>query len=263
MDAKDLHFRACQGELMTMKKIVIVNSKGGSGKTTIAINLAATLAAEGGKPALLDLDPQGSSTRWLGQRPADRPVITGIEGFRSNGAATRSFQLTPPNDCTALIIDSPAGLDRRGLEAATRGADAILMPVMSSDIDIHAATHCIADLLLGEKSGTKAKRIGIVANRVKANTRGSKRLETFLDNFDIPVVTTLRDSVNFSRSAETGLGLDEMPRSQVQKDLEAWERLVAWVCPTENVSLSASREPRGPMRAGLGGVVRLAFSRQS
>ena len=69
MDAKDLHFRACQGELVTMRKIVIVNSKGGSGKTTIAINLAATLAAEGGTPALLDIDPQGSSTRWLGQRP--------------------------------------------------------------------------------------------------------------------------------------------------------------------------------------------------
>ena len=80
-----------------LRKIVVMNSKGGSGKTTIAINLAATLAAEGGKPALLDLDPQGSSTRWLGQRPADRPVITGIEGFRSNGAATRSFQLSPPH----------------------------------------------------------------------------------------------------------------------------------------------------------------------
>jgi chromosome partitioning protein len=155
-----------------MKKIVVVNSKGGSGKTTIAINLAATLAANGGKPALLDLDPQGSSTRWLGQRPSNRPAITGIEGFRSSAAATRSFQLTPPNDCTALIIDSPAGLDRRGLEAATRGADVILMPVMSSDIDIHAATHCIADLLLGEKSGTKAKHIGIVANRVKAQHAG-------------------------------------------------------------------------------------------
>ena len=169
-----------------MKKIVIINSKGGSGKTTLAINLAATLAAGGGKPALLDLDPQGSSTRWLGQRPTDRPIITGIEGFRNSAGATRSFQLTPPHDCTTLIIDSPAGLDRRGLEAATRGADAILMPVMSSDIDIHAATHCIADLLLGEKSGSKPRRIGIVANRVKTNTRGSKRLENFLKNFDIP-----------------------------------------------------------------------------
>ena len=246
-----------------MKKIVIINSKGGSGKTTLAINLAATLAAGGGKPALLDLDPQGSSTRWLGQRPADRPTITGIEGFRNSAGATRSFQLTPPHDCTTLIIDSPAGLDRRGLEAATRGADAILMPVMSSDIDIHAATHCIADLLLGEKSGSKPRRIGIVANRIKINTRGSKRLENFLKNFDIPVVTTLRDSVNYSRSAEMGLGISEMPRWQVQKDLEGWERLVAWVSPAKKVRENPSHEARGPIRAGLGGIVRLAFSRQS
>ena len=246
-----------------MKKIVIINSKGGSGKTTLAINLAATLAAGGGKPALLDLDPQGSSTRWLGQRPADRPTITGIEGFRNSAGATRSFQLTPPHDCTMLIIDSPAGLDRRGLEAATRGADAILMPVMSSDIDIHAATHCIADLLLGEKSGSKPRRIGIVANRIKINTRGSKRLENFLKNFDIPVVTTLRDSVNYSRSAERGLGISEMPRWQVQKDLEGWERLVAWVSPAQKVRENPSHEARGPIRAGLGGIVRLAFSRQS
>ncbi len=246
-----------------MKKIVMINSKGGSGKTTLAINLAATLAARGGKPALLDLDPQGSSTRWLGQRPADRPVITGIEGFCNRAGATRSFQLTPPQDCTALIIDSPAGLDRRGLEAATLGADAILMPVMSSDIDIHAATHCIADLLLGEKSGSKPRRIGIVANRVKTNTRGSKRLENFLKNFDIPVITTLRDSVNYSSSAEMGLGISEMPSWQVQKDLEAWERLVAWVSPANKFSENPSHEARGPMRAGLGGVVRLAFSRQS
>lgn len=246
-----------------MKKIVIINSKGGSGKTTLAINLAATLAAGGGKPALLDLDPQGSSTRWLGQRPADRPTITGIEGFRNSAGATRSFQLTPPHDCTTLIIDSPAGLDRRGLEAATRGADAILMPVMSSDIDIHAATHCIADLLLGEKSGSKPRRIGIVANRIKINTRGSKRLENFLKNFDIPVVTTLRDSVNYSRSAEMGLGISEMPRWQVQKDLEGWERLVAWLSPAQKVRENLSHEARGPIRAGLGGIVRLAFSRQS
>ena len=74
MDAKDLHFRACQGELATMKKIVIVNSKGGSGKTTIAINLAATLAAEGGTPALLDLDPQGSTGQNLIHQADDDSV---------------------------------------------------------------------------------------------------------------------------------------------------------------------------------------------
>ncbi len=243
-----------------MKKIVIINSKGGSGKTTIAVNLAAALASRGGTPAILDLDPQGSSTRWLSQRSADLPKISGIEGFRSDASATRSFQLSPPADTTDLILDTPAGLDRRGLEAAVRGADRILMPVMSSDIDIHAATHCIADLLLGSKNDSGSMRIGIVANRVKTNTRGSKRLKRFLENFDIPVVATLRDSVNYTRSAETGRGLHEMPHYQALKDLEAWERILGWVGARQAAS---PIEAKGPLRAGLGGVVRLAFSRHT
>jgi chromosome partitioning protein len=204
----------------------VINSKGGSGKTTVSVNLAASLAACGERTALLDLDPQGSSMRWLKQRPKDLPPIAGIAGFRSDSNLTRSFQLTPPADTTALVLDTPAGLDRRGLEAATRGADAILMPVMSSDIDIHAATHCIADLLLGSRTTSSgSRRFGIIANRVKPNTRGGKRLERFLENFDIPVVATLRDSVNYTRSVETGQGLIDLPRWQVQKDRGA----VGWI----------------------------------
>ena len=64
-----------------MRKIVIINSKGGSGKTTVSVNLAASLAARGECTALLDLDPQGSSIRWLKQRPKELPSITGIAGF--------------------------------------------------------------------------------------------------------------------------------------------------------------------------------------
>ena len=168
-----------------MQKIVIINSKRGSGKTTVSVNLAAC----GERTALLDLDPQGSSMRWLKQRPKDLPPITGIAGFRSDSNLTRSFQLTPPADKTALVLDTPGGLDRRGLEAATRGADATLMPVMPSDIDIHAATPCNACLLLGSRTTSSgSRRFGIIANRVKPNTRGGKRLERFLENFDLSLI---------------------------------------------------------------------------
>jgi len=243
-----------------MQKIVVINSKGGSGKTTVSVNLASALAAGGERTALLDLDPQGSSIRWLKQRPQELPTITGIAGFRSDSNLTRSFQLTPPAETTALVLDTPAGLDRRGLEAATRGADAILMPVMPSDIDIHAATHCIADLLLGSKNMSGSGRFGIIANRVKPNTRGGKRLERFLENFDIPVVATLRDSVNYTRSVETGQGLADLPKWQAQKDLRAWEDIVDWVSGLKQGANDASK---GPLRVGLGGAVRLAFSRSS
>ena len=244
-----------------MQKIVVINSKGGSGKTTVSVNLAASLAACGERTALLDLDPQGSSMRWLKQRPKDLPPISGIAGFRSDSNLTRSFQLTPPADTTALVLDTPAGLDRRGLEAATRGADAILMPVMSSDIDIHAATHCIADLLLGSRTTSSgSRRFGIIANRVKPNTRGGKRLERFLENFDIPVVATLRDSVNYTRSVETGQGLIDLPLWQVQKDRGAWDDIVEWVAALKQ---SSGEPTKGPLRVGLGGAVRLAFGRSS
>ena len=86
-----------------MRKIVVINSKGGSGKTTVSVNLAASLAASGERTALLDLDPQGSSMRWLKQRSKDLPPIAGIAGFRSDSNLTRSFQLTPPADTTALV----------------------------------------------------------------------------------------------------------------------------------------------------------------
>ncbi len=241
-----------------MRKIVVINSKGGSGKTTVAINLAAAMAVSGGKPAILDLDPQGSSMRWLKQRPDDAAPIAGIAGYRSHGKATRSFQLTPPTDCTALIVDTPAGLDRHGLEAATRGAEAILMPVMSSDIDIHAATHCIADLLLGTRGVQNQKRIGIIANRLKTNSRGSQRLGRFLENFDIPSVATLRDSVNYTQSAELGLGIHELPRWQTQKDLDAWQAILNWV---EQEPQGVGRNPNMPLRVGLSGAVRVAFGR--
>jgi chromosome partitioning protein len=134
------------------------------------------------------------------------------------------------------------------------------MPVMSSDIDIHAATHCIADLLLGSKTQSRSRNFGIIANRVKPNTRGGRRLGRFLENFDIPVVATLRDSVNYTRSVETGQGLIDLPRWQVQKDRGAWDDIVEWVAALKQ---SSGEPTKGPLRVGLGGAVRLAFGRSS
>ena len=76
-----------------MHKIVIINSKGGSGKTTVSVNLAAALAASGERTALLDLDPQGSSMRWLKQRSEELPPITGIAGFAAILISLGAFSL--------------------------------------------------------------------------------------------------------------------------------------------------------------------------
>jgi chromosome partitioning protein len=212
-----------------MKRVIVLNPKGGSGKTTIASNLAACFAVGGQRPALLDLDPQGSSMRWLRKRPDDCAPIHGIAGFERTGAVTRSWQLRIPAECGVVVVDTPAAVEPQALPELTRGADAVLVPVMPSEIDIHATAKCIADLLLVAKIRRSENRIGIIANRVRANTLVSQSLMRFLGSLDIPLVTTLRDTQNYIRSAEAGVGVCEMPRWQVQQDLEHWQPLLAWL----------------------------------
>jgi chromosome partitioning protein len=212
-----------------VKRIIVLNPKGGSGKTTLATNLAANFAVAGYHPALMDLDPQGSSARWLKKRPNHCAPVHGIAGFERSVAVTRSWQLRVPSDCEPLIIDTPAALGSQELPEMTRGADAILVPVMPSDIDIHAAAKCIADLLLVGKIRRTDGRIGIVANRVRSNTLVSQALMRFLRSLDIPLITTLRDTQNYVRCAEAGLGLYELPRWQARQDTEAWQALMRWL----------------------------------
>ena len=212
-----------------MQRILVLNPKGGSGKTTLATNLAANFAVCGSRPALMDLDPQGSSTRWLTKRPHEKAPVYGIAGYSRSAAVTRSWQLRVPQDCDPLIIDTPAALESHDLPEITRGADIILVPVMPSDIDIHTAAKCIADLLLVAKIKRSDGRLGIVANRVRSNTLVSQSLMRFLLSMDIPLIATLRDSQNYVRCAESGVGILEMPSWQVSKDLEEWRALLRWL----------------------------------
>jgi chromosome partitioning protein len=212
-----------------MRRVVVLNPKGGSGKSTIASNLAACYAVHGERPALMDMDPQGSSMRWLRKRPGEEPVIHGIAAFERSQTVTRSWQVRIPAECRTVIIDTPAAVDPHALPDLTRGVDAVLVPVMPSDIDIHATAKCIADLLLIAKIRRSEKRIGIIANRVRSNTRVSQSLTRFLNSLDIPLIATLRDTQNYVRSAEIGIGVCEMPRWQVQQELPQWQQILSWL----------------------------------
>lgn len=212
-----------------MQKIVVLNPKGGSGKTTIAINLASYFAVCGLKPTLMDLDAQGSSTRWLGKRAKGQPLIHGIAAYERNSRVTRSFATRLPLDTERLVVDTAAALESQNLPDITRNATAVLVPVLPSDIDIHAAAKCISDLLLIAKIRREEQRIAVIANRVKKNTLVYKALMKFLETLNIPVVATLRDSQNYIRAAELGQGLFEMKPTLVREDMEQWLPLIGWL----------------------------------
>ena len=219
-----------------MQRIVVLNPKGGSGKTTIATNLAARFASAGRQPVLMDLDPQGSSTRWLKKRSGEMPPIHGIAAFERSSSMTRSYQLRIPPDSEVVVVDTPAALDPQRIPEFTRGADAVLVPVMPSEIDIFAAAKCIADLLLIGRVSRSQGRIGIIANRVRSNTLITQTLMRFLNSLDIPLVATLRDTQNYVRSAQNGEGIHEMPNWQVRRDVADWTELMEWLESRKPVS---------------------------
>jgi chromosome partitioning protein len=110
-----------------------------------------------------------------------------------------------------------------------RGASAIVVPVLPSDIDIHAASRCIADLLLVAKVHRSEKRLVIVANRARRYTKAYHSLMRFLRSLRIPVAAALRDSQAYVRTAETGMGLHEMKGALLQEDLDSFRPLVEWL----------------------------------
>lgn len=212
-----------------LNKIVILNPKGGCGKSTLATNLAACYANRGETPSIMDYDPQGSTMAWLERRPDDLPAIHGIAAYKKSMQATRSWQLRVPNDTETLLIDSPASIDHDDLRELTRDSTSILVPVLPSSMDIHAASRCIADLLLVAKVDRRDRKLAVVANRTRKNTKSLANLMRFLDSLGIPIIAVLRDTQNFVRSAEQGVGVCEMQPSRVKPDVQQMEKITTWL----------------------------------
>ena len=212
-----------------LHKIVVLNPKGGCGKSTLATNLASYYALQGASPALMDCDPQGSAIRWLDLRPTDRPEIHGIAAYENKMQATRSWQLRVPQDTTHLIVDSAASLRNDELRELTLDANSILIPVLPSAIDIHAATRCIADLLLVAKIDREDRQLAVIANRTRENTKSYQKLMRFISSLRIPLIAVLRDTQNYVHAAEQGIGIHEMPRYKARKDIRQMSDAVDWL----------------------------------
>lgn len=223
-----------------MLRIVVLNPKGGSGKTTLATGLAALYAARGRRTVLMDFDPQGSSMRWLEKRPPGYPTIGGIAAYTRNLAVTRSFQLRVPPGTDRVIVDTPAALEPLRFYEQVRDADAVLVPVLPSDIDIHACSRCIGHLLIEGKIKRRENRLGVIATRVKPNTIIFRTLMKFLDQLQIPVITTLRDAQSYVHAAELGLGLHDLKPERVRPELTQWEMLYDWLESRQPCSAAVS-----------------------
>jgi len=212
-----------------VRRVVVLNPKGGSGKTTLAFNVAGYLASTGRQVALVDMDRQGSSTRWLNNRPAEVPPIHGISRVYGDPAESGSGEIVIPDHIEVAVVDAPAGLAGSELIDYTCGAHAILVPVLPCDLDIHAASRLISDLLLVAQVSRRNGRVGVVANRVRERTVAYHQLQRFLARLSISVAGILRDSQNYTWAAARGLCIHDMPQTRVDKDLAQWNGVADWL----------------------------------
>ena len=199
-----------------MRTILVVNPKGGCGKTTVATNLAGYYAQRDVSVSLVDLDKQRSSFQWVKSRPAESPEINAL-------LEVEKF------DTTRVVIDCPAQI-HMGLTADLINiSDVIIMPINPSIIDHRAAFKFIFEI----RDMIRADlcdhiRVGIVANRANPKFNSYTELQRFSKLMQTPIISSLRNSQNYVNAANEGISIFEMPRSKVSVDLEQWTPIRYW-----------------------------------
>ncbi len=210
-----------------MKSILILNPKGGSGKSTIATNVAAWLAGQGKRVALADLDKQGSSNDWLSVRPDDKPKII--------RACEDSKTVRIEQNMDYLIIDSPASLHGKKLARFASNAESAIVPITASAIDVRAAERFFHELVEQKQRINRKIRLATIANRVREDTRAANKLDEYLqhlalpDGRQLPFLTRLRQSQNYIKAAEQGLSIFELAPSKTEYDRRQWQPLLKWL----------------------------------
>lgn len=218
-----------------MKTIVVINAKGGVGKTTVATNLASYFVTKGMATAIMDYDPQGSSLNWVKQRsPMMRRLY--VANAASNAPGLRAFATYLPPEIERLVVDAPAGTSRLLQQDLMRNASHVLIPVSPSAIDIHATANFIKELLLQSRVRMHGVQVGVVANRVPGTRPVYAPLERFLRSLGMPLLTRLADSEIYVDAAETGVGIFEMHKSASGKECNDFMPICEWIEGASNVS---------------------------
>ena len=220
-------------ETQMTKTILVLNRKGGCGKTTLATNLAAGYAANGSNVCLFDQDAQRSSSLWAGMRSEAQADIT----------LARSFDELSGMDHDVIVIDGPGGhISTKHLEQMVARSDVIVVPLLPASLDAQAGGQFITELVTNRLLRATPKPVAVVTNRVQLATTTHEQMLHLLHCLNVPHVAALRESSVYSKAIDQGSSVFEMKTNRAaRKEVRAWYELVDWIDTA--VASSAARLP--------------------
>jgi chromosome partitioning protein len=189
---------------MTAKIIAVVNQKGGSGKTTLSMQLAGSLARRGGRVLVVDADPQGTATRWAASADDDKPFPASVVGLSAASGKVHREVRKFVEDYAYIIIDCPPAADSPVPQSALLVADIALVPVIPSPLDMWAAVG-IREVIgnVGDINEDLTPRL--VINQLQPNTTLAKEALEVLPEFGINLCETyMRQRQVYRQSAVFG-----------------------------------------------------------
>jgi chromosome partitioning protein len=212
-----------------MKTTLVINPKGGSGKTTVATNLASYFASERIPCALMDYDPQGSSLNWLRLRSPEAPSIHGANAAPEKFGRLRAFEMYIPPGIRQLVIDAPAGACGVLLHEMLERASSIIVPLVPSSIDLHATGNFLRELLATRRMQAGGVRMAVVANKVRRSMPAYPPLQELLDSLGLKLLARVVDSDVYMKAAESGCGVFEMNPGLAVAECRQFTPIVEWV----------------------------------
>lgn len=189
---------------MAAKIIAVVNQKGGSGKTTISMQLAGALARRGNKILVVDADPQGTATRWAASAEDQTPFPASVVGLSAANNKVHREVKKFVDDYGCIIIDCPPAADSPVPQSALLIADLALVPLIPSPLDIWAAVG-IRQVITNVSDINEILKARLVMNQCQPNTTLAQEALDVLPEFGIELAKTyLRHRQVYRQSAVFG-----------------------------------------------------------